>query len=137
MLIINHASLAHLRRGECTCRIVAGPSLGEVALQVVEWTLPPGAGANLRSQPGAFTVIVSSGTGKQRLAGEPQSFAAPCTLVVPEGTEHEVINTGSVTMQLLAIEPDVPSAMPHRPLTASASGIDALDGVLGATHSDP
>lgn len=113
MLIINHAGLAQLRRGDCTCRIVAGPSLGTVALQVVEWALPPGASANLRHQPGAFAVVVSSGTGKQRLAGEPQSFAAPCTLVVPEGTEHEVINTGSVTMQLLAIEPDG-AARPER-----------------------
>ena len=114
MLIINHAGLAQLRHGECTCRIIAGPSLGAVALQVVEWALPPGASANLRNQSGAFAVVVSSGTGKQRLAGEPQSFAAPCTLVVPEGTEHEVINTGSVTMQLLAIEPDGGGGQNHR-----------------------
>lgn len=57
------------------------------------------------AEPGAFAVVVSSGTGQQRLAGEPQSFAAPCTLVVPERVEHEVANTGSVTMQLLALEP--------------------------------
>lgn len=105
MLIISHASLAPLRRGECTCRIVAGASLGTPWLQAAEWTLAPGASANLRHQPGAFAVVVSSGTGKQRLAGESQSFAAPCTLVVPERVEHEVANTGSVTMQLLALEP--------------------------------
>lgn len=106
MLIISHASLVPSHRGDCSCRIVAGPSLGTAGLQVAEWTLAPGASANLRTQPGAFVVVVSAGTGKQRLAGEPQSFAAPCTLVVPERAEHEVVNTGSVVMQLLVIEPD-------------------------------
>jgi len=106
MLIISHASLLPSRRGDCSCRLIAGSSLGTAWLQVVEWTLAPGASANLRHQPGAFAVVVSSGTGKQRLAGEPQSFAAPCTLVVPERVEHEVVNTGSVAMQLLAIELD-------------------------------
>jgi quercetin dioxygenase-like cupin family protein len=104
MLIISHASLLPSRRGDCSCRLIAGPSLGTAWLQVVEWTLAPGASANLRHQPGAFAVVVSSGAGKQRLAGEPQAFAAPCTLVVPERVEHEVVNTGSVAMQLLAIE---------------------------------
>lgn len=108
MRVINHASLpAHVCAGS-TCRVIADPELGVATLRVVQWVIPGGACANLRSHSGGFVVIVSAGVGKQRLAGAPQPFMAPCTLVVPEHLDHEVINTGSEPIELLAVESLVP-----------------------------
>lgn len=105
MQIINHTHLPRTERDGCREQLVAGPSLGVAALSAHLCSLAAGAATPLRVHAGVCVVLVLDGFGKQRLAGSPQSFHGPCTLVVPAGTEHQIVNTGVTPLQLVLIDP--------------------------------
>jgi quercetin dioxygenase-like cupin family protein len=103
MLVISHACLPSSDHDGCTCRTVAGPALGAGAMEASMWTVPVGAATPARQHDGACVVLVLAGTGKHRVAGAPQGFSAPCTLIVPARAEHEIVNTGALPLQLVVI----------------------------------
>ena len=47
-------------------------------------------------------VMVQSGTGELHIAGEVHRFGPDTTLVIPPDLDHQIINTGTQPMQLLA-----------------------------------
>ena len=112
MLVISHACLPCTDHDGCTCRTVAGPALGASPIDASLWTVPAGAAMPVRQHDSPSVVLVLAGSGKHRVAGAPQGFRGPCTLVVPPGTEHEIVNTGALPLQLVVIV--VPSAATGR-----------------------
>jgi quercetin dioxygenase-like cupin family protein len=110
MLVISHACLPCSSHDGCTCRTVAGPALGVCAIDASVWSVPVGAATPARLHEGTCVVLVLAGSGKHRVAGAPQSFRAPCTLIVPPLAEHEIVNTGALPLQLVVIvAPAAPS----------------------------
>jgi mannose-6-phosphate isomerase-like protein (cupin superfamily) len=47
-------------------------------------------------------VMCQSGCGELHVDGEVQHFAGNCTIVLPRGKTHQIFNTGSMPMELLA-----------------------------------
>ncbi|MBW8844324.1 MAG: hypothetical protein JF607_05050 [Burkholderiales bacterium] len=86
---------------------VAGPSLGVQAFDC--WLLilaPQGSSEGRADDLGCQdlqVLVVLAGRGKLLLAGAPQRFAAPCTLLLPPQTDYRVVNQGVEPMQLLWI----------------------------------
>jgi len=103
MLVISHACLPYANHDGCTCQTVAGPALGVSAIDASLWTVPVGAAMPVSRHDGPCVVLVLAGSGKQRVAGAPQSFRGPCTLIVPPLAEHEIVNTGALPLQLVVI----------------------------------
>ena len=108
MLVISHACLPCLDHDGCTSRTVAGPAFGVDAFDASVWTVPVGAATPARQHDGACAVLVLAGSGKHRIAGAPQHFHAPCTLLVPPRAEHEIVNTGALPLQLVLIVAPAP-----------------------------
>ena len=102
MHVINHTSLPREQRDGCDCQTVAGHALGG-PFEVQMLQLAPGAATPPRRHAAARVVLVLAGSGKQRLEGAPQSFQAPCTVQVPGGAEHQIINSGLTPLQLVVI----------------------------------
>ena len=76
------------------------------------WTVPAGAATPAREHDAPCVVLVLAGSGKHRIAGAPQHFRGPCTLLVPPGAEHEIVNTGALPLQIVVIV--VPTAATGR-----------------------
>jgi mannose-6-phosphate isomerase-like protein (cupin superfamily) len=94
-----------------THQTVAGRSAGSGGERLEVWkqTLAPGAATPPHFHECEEVVCVLEGSGEV-LVGDDQSaeggkrigFAAECTLVVPPRQVHQIINTGSVPMRLMA-----------------------------------
>jgi mannose-6-phosphate isomerase-like protein (cupin superfamily) len=115
MHVINHASLPREQRDGRDCQTVAGRELDGAPFEVQMLQLAPGAVTPPSRHTAARVLLVLAGSGKQRLDGAPQSFQAPCTVHVPGGAEHQIVNNGLTPLQLVVI-----AASPH-PAAAAAS----------------
>ena len=114
MHVINHTSLPREQRDGCDCQTVAGREFG-APFEVQMLQLAPGAATPPCRDAAARVVLVLAGSGKQRLEGAPQSFHAPCTVHVPAGAEHQIINNGLTPLQLVVI-----AASPEQPAAATS-----------------
>ena len=116
MHVINHTSLPREQRDGCDRQTVAGRELG-TPFEVQLLQLAPGAVTPPCRHAATRVLLVLAGSGKQRLEGAPQSFHAPCTVQVPGGAEHQIINNGLTPLQLVVIaaSPDHPAAAARPP----------------------
>ena len=103
MHVINHTSLPREHGDGCECQTVAGPQLCDAPFEVRLLRLEAGAATPPCRHDTARVVLVLSGSGKERLEGAPQSFHAPCTVHVPAGSEHQIVNNGVTPLQLVVI----------------------------------
>lgn len=86
---------------------VAGPRLGVHAFDCWLLTLAPQASSEGRADDpanqGIHVLVALAGRGKLLLAGAPQRFAAPCTLLLPPQTDYRVVSQGVEPLQLLSV----------------------------------
>ena len=82
---------------------LAGPRLGVSGFECWLLTLAPQACLEGRQGRGERVLVVLQGLGKLLLAGAPQRFAAPCTLMLPPFTDYRLVNQGTAPLQLLAV----------------------------------
>jgi quercetin dioxygenase-like cupin family protein len=115
MHVINHASLPREQRDGRDCQTVAGRELDGAPFEVQMLQLAPGAVTPPSRHTAARVLLVLAGSGKQRLEGAPQGFQAPCTVHVPGGCEHQIINNGLTPLQLVVI-----AASPDRAAAAAS-----------------
>ncbi len=95
---------------------VAGPGWGVHDLDCWLLTLAPQASSEGRAQDpggrGEHVLVVLGGRGKLLLAGSPQRFAAPCTLLLPPLTDYRIVSQGVEPLQLLSVRAFDPSLDP-------------------------
>ena len=90
-------------------RLVAGADHGGHAFAVATQTLAPGGGGTLPPAGRHARVAVALvGSGKLLVEGEPQRFQAPCTLVLPDGSDCLVVNNGAVPLHLVWVSAPAP-----------------------------
>jgi len=82
---------------------MAGAELGVAGFECWLLLLAPHASCEGRMQAGEHALLVLQGLGKLLLAGAPQRFSAPCTLLLPAFTEYKLVNQGTEPLQLLAV----------------------------------
>lgn len=92
---------------------VAGPGLGVQAFDCWLLTLAPQASSEGRADDaagqGVHVLVALAGRGKLLLAGAPQRFAAPCTLLLPPQTDYRIVSQGVEPLQLLSIRAPQPA----------------------------
>lgn len=103
MVVISHANLPR-EHGSGVQRLCAADGARGIT-QFEAWvqTIEPGASSAPTQHPGEQAVVVLAGCGKLLVAGAPQRFASPCTLIVPPGAEFQIVNYGSEPMQLVVV----------------------------------
>lgn len=89
---------------------MAGPPLGIAGFECWLLNLAPHASCEGSKESGEHVLLVLQGLGKLLLAGAPQRFAAPCTLVLPPFTDYKLVNQGTEPLQMLAISSPAPAA---------------------------
>ena len=113
MHVIHHAALPRHADAGCSTRTVAGASVCPAPFVVRTVAIDPGACTAAPAAADALVVIALDGTGKLLVGGAPQRFHAPCTLIVPAGASHRVVNHGATPLQLVCVHatgtrPDIP-----------------------------
>jgi|GEM_PF-661545 len=104
MLVISHGALPHDLPGHpAPCLHVAGRAQGITEFEVWTQQLDPGARTEPRRHEGTLAILALQGSGKLLLPGGPQRFQAPCTLIVPAGAEHHLVNHGGTVLQLVGV----------------------------------
>ena len=99
---------------------VAGPGQGQTRFEVWLGSLAPGEHGTLSRHEGELVVLVLAGSGKLVVDGGPQRFIAPCTLLIPPGLSFEIVNNGTVLLQLVSVFSAAP--VPLAATTPAADG---------------
>jgi mannose-6-phosphate isomerase-like protein (cupin superfamily) len=85
--------------------------------QLVVMTIPPGGEIGAEVHHGIDQVLIAiSGSGTSELAGEVAPFTAGDVVVVPEGTHHNFVNTGTEPLRIATVygPPDHAPGTVHR-----------------------
>lgn len=102
MAIVRHDALPVHRLPGIVHRTVAGHAQNVAGMEVWHQVLAPGAETPVHRHQGDEVIVVLSGSGRVTLAGETQEFSAGSTLIVPSDVVHQIVNTGSQDMTLIA-----------------------------------
>jgi hypothetical protein len=101
MHAIAHTTLPRVRDAGRESFSAANRDLGITAFEIWVEYLAAGAQLTLEDHGGDRVGLVMSGFGKLLVDGAPQRFHAPCTLILPTGSECKVVNTGAEVMHLV------------------------------------
>ena len=84
-------------------RTVAGHAQGARTLEVWVQTMAPGATTPVHRHACEEVILVLSGSGRLLIEGEePREFEADSTLILSPDRVHQLVNTGSVPLTLVA-----------------------------------
>lgn len=81
---------------------VAGPEHGLRTLEMWVQHIAPGTGTPVHRHNCEEVILVLRGSGRLHLSGEDLDFSANTTLQIPPDAVHQIINTGSEEMFLVA-----------------------------------
>ena len=101
MHVVHHAHLPRLHLGGELCIAAADGSRGITGFEVWVRTLEPGAHTEPLHHGGELVVLALAGGGKLLIDGGPQRFSGPCTLLVPPGSQFQLVNNGTEPLQLV------------------------------------
>jgi len=104
MHVIHHATLPRHAEGGCSVQTVADASMCAVPLRVQTLVVEPGSATEPLTAAPARVVIAIAGCGKLVLDSGPERFHAPCTLVVPAGSAHRIVNHGATPLELVCVQ---------------------------------
>ncbi|MEO6033592.1 MAG: cupin domain-containing protein [Burkholderiaceae bacterium] len=110
MHVIHHTHLPALQWGDERGVSAADRSRGVQAFSVRVGVLDPGARGASCMHRGELVLLVLSGAGKLLLDGDPQRFAAPCTLLIPPHRTYQIVNHGSTALQVVSVFTEAPEA---------------------------
>ena len=101
MHVIDHSTLPRIHADGRQRFAAAHEGLGFLPFELWIEVLDIDARADLQPIGRARVVLVLSGHGKLVIDGAAQRFRAPCSLVLPAGTEGQVVNIGAEPMHLV------------------------------------
>ena len=103
MKVIDNATLPHAQLPGLDHVTLAGANMGLRKLSVWQQTIAPGGATPPHFHDCEEVVLIAAGTGAIRGSSGSHSFAAGATLVIPPLEEHEIVNTGTTTLELVGI----------------------------------
>jgi quercetin dioxygenase-like cupin family protein len=101
-MIVRHDTLPCFELPGLEHRTLAGHEQGVGSLEVWLQTLAPGAASPVHRHACEEVVVILSGSGELTIDGETRRFAADSTLIVPPDAVHQIVNSGSAPLVLLA-----------------------------------
>jgi len=108
MHIFQHAHLPTLRLEGEQCLAAADQRLGLQGFEVWLRSLAPGAHTQILQHAGELVVLAQGGCGKLLIAGGPQRFQGPCTLLIPAQAPFQIVNHGTQPLQLVWVHTRAP-----------------------------
>lgn len=101
-MIVEHSKMEALELPGLTHRTVGGHAQGLKTMEVWVQTMAPGAATPVHAHDCEEVVVVLSGSGTCTVAGETFAFGPNTTLVLQPNVVHQIVNTSSVDMNLVA-----------------------------------
>lgn len=81
---------------------LAGADNGLAHLSIWRQTIEPGAATPPHRHDCEEVVVVASGSGELHIEGRVERFGPDSTLAIPANVDHQILNTGSEPMNLVA-----------------------------------
>ena len=81
---------------------IAGPEHGMKTLEMWKQTIAPGSGTPVHRHACEEAIIVLSGSGRITIEGEETDFGPDSTLQIPHNAIHQIMNTGTEDMCIIA-----------------------------------
>jgi quercetin dioxygenase-like cupin family protein len=103
MKVIDNATLPHAQLPGLDHVTLAGASMGLGKLSVWKQTIAPGGATPPHFHDCEEVVLVVAGTGAIHLSDGSHTFGAGTTLVIPPLERHQIVNTGSTSMEIVGI----------------------------------
>jgi quercetin dioxygenase-like cupin family protein len=92
-----------------THQTVAGKGIGGVTIEMWKQTVAPGAATPPHFHGCEEVIYVLEGSGELRLNEETIAFAAECTLTVTPREVHQIVNTGTRDLKMIAVMDESPA----------------------------
>ena len=90
-----------------SCSVV-NKGLGSESVTALKVDIGPGGQIPMHTHPGhEEAIIILEGTATTVMENETRAVEAPATMLVPQGVRHQIINTGTTPLHILAIFPTV------------------------------
>jgi quercetin dioxygenase-like cupin family protein len=83
-------------------RTIAGHTQGVSSMEVWHQVMAPGAETPVHRHACEEVILILAGSGRVIVEGEVSEFQANSTLIVPPDVVHQLVNTGSEDMVLVA-----------------------------------
>ena len=111
-IIDNHAVKPYDLPG-LTHRTLAGPEHGMKNLEVWAQTIEAGAGTPVHRHACEEAIVILEGNGTLTINGEERHFGADSTLIIPADAVHQIVNSGTTRMVLIAALSMAPVKVRH------------------------
>lgn len=102
MYVIDNASIAPAGLPGIVHRTLASRADGLRSLSVWSQTIEPGAATPPHRHDCDEVVVVTAGRGELLIDGGAQPFGPESTIVMPANVEHQIINSGTEPLRILA-----------------------------------
>ena len=102
MPIIRNEDLPTFELPGLVHRTIAGHAQGVSSMEVWHQVMAPGAETPIHRHACEEVILVLAGSGRVIVEGEASDFQANSTLIVPPDLVHQLVNTGSEDMVLVA-----------------------------------
>lgn len=103
--VVDHAGVREFEFMGNVMSGLATPSRGAKQLEVWWGKAAPGAATPVHRHDAEEIVVVLRGRGEARADGAAMQFSAPCTLILPKEQLHQLANTGTETLEAIAVVP--------------------------------
>jgi mannose-6-phosphate isomerase-like protein (cupin superfamily) len=103
MAILANATLKVHKLPGIEHRTLAGHEQGVRSMEVWKQTVAPGAATPVHRHACEEVIVILAGAGEMTLDGKTTSFGPDSTLIVPVDAVHQIVNTGSEPMLLIAV----------------------------------
>lgn len=102
MPIVGNASIQKFRLPGLVHQTLAGPEHGMKTMEVWMQTIAPGAATPIHRHACEEVIVILWGSGRVTIEGQDTEFGPNTTLIVPPDVVHQLANTGSEEMFLIA-----------------------------------
>jgi mannose-6-phosphate isomerase-like protein (cupin superfamily) len=102
MPVMNNDSIPRFHIPGLEHQTLAGPEHGMKTLEMWMQTIAPGAGTPVHRHACEEAILILRGSGRITIAGVDTDFGPNSTLQIPSDVIHQIINTGTEEMFLVA-----------------------------------
>jgi mannose-6-phosphate isomerase-like protein (cupin superfamily) len=128
MPVVNNDAIRRFHIPGLEHQTLAGPEHGMQTLEMWMQTIAPGAGTPVHRHACEEAILILRGSGRCTIEGVDTDFGPNSTLQIPSDAIHQIVNTGTEEMFLVAALGQAPGPSLHRGQPAPAV---TLAGQLG------
>lgn len=103
MTVLSHADAEAYRLPGLEHRTLASLVNGTYTMEIWRQTLAPGAVTPMHRHACEEAIVILAGRGECRMHGRIETFSADATLVIESDAVHQLANTGTEPLELIAV----------------------------------